>query len=136
MRKLCNPGDLTVSGMLSYQIGAVIHYQERQKRCLQGPPEINNHGYTFPNGRGERRSTTVSGRLSTPTRRRRTYNIQKLTYKNNHPQAHKRSYVKTLFKRAETQCSTPEAKEEEFRYLKRQFSLNGYQSSFIQKTLR
>ncbi len=43
---------------------------------------------------------------------------------------------KKLFKRVETHCSTPEAKEEELRYLTRQFSLNGYPISFVQKTLR
>ncbi len=44
--------------------------------------------------------------------------------------------VEHLFNRVETHCSTPETKEEELRYLKRKFSLNGYPSSFVQKTLR
>ncbi len=59
-----------------------------------------------------------------------------LFYKSNHPQTHKRSGVKTLFKRVATHCSTPEAIEEELPYLKRQFSLSDYPNSFVQKTLR
>ncbi len=53
-----------------------------------------------------------------------------------HPQAHNGRFVKTLMKRLDTHCHTSEAKEEELRYLKRQFSLNGYPRSFDQKTLR
>ncbi len=59
-----------------------------------------------------------------------------LSYKRNHPQAHKRSCVKTLCKRVETHCSTPKAKEEELRNIKRQFSRNGHPSLIVQKTLR
>ncbi len=77
-----------------------------------------------------------NGELTTSVFRKTTTTLQMLSYKSNHPQAHKRSCVKTLFKRVETHCSTPEAKEEELRNLKRKFSLNGYPSSFVQKTLR
>ncbi len=77
-----------------------------------------------------------NGELTTSVFRKTTNTSQMLSYKSNHPQAHKRSCVKTLFKRVEAHCSTPEAKEEELRYLKRQFSLNGNPSSFVQKTLR
>ncbi len=62
-----------------------------------------------------------------------TDTLQMLSFNNNHPQTHKRSCVKTLFKRVETHCSTPEAKKEEIRYLKLQFSPNNYPNSFIKK---
>ncbi len=70
------------------------------------------------------------GELITSVFLKTTNTVQRLSYKSNHPQAHKRSCVKTLFKRVEIHCTTPEAKEEEFRFLKRQFSLNGCPSSF------
>ncbi len=76
------------------------------------------------------------GELTTSVFRKTTNTLQMLAYNTNHPQAHKRSCVKTLFKRVEKHCSTPEAKEEELRYHKRQLSPNGYPSSFVQKTLR
>ncbi len=77
-----------------------------------------------------------NGELTTSVFRKTTNTLQMLSFNSNRPQTYKRSCVKTLSKRVETRCSTPEAKEEELRYLKRQFSLNGYPSSFIQKTLR
>ncbi len=77
-----------------------------------------------------------NGELTTSVFRKTANILQMLSYKSNHSQAHKRGCVKTLFKRVETHCSTPEAKEEALRYLKHQFSLNGYPRSFVQKTLR
>ncbi len=59
-----------------------------------------------------------NGELTTSVFRKTTNILQMLSYKSNHPQTHKRSCVKPLFKRVETHCSTPEAKEEELRYLK------------------
>ncbi len=56
-----------------------------------------------------------NGELTTSVFRKTTNTLQMLSYKSIHPQAHRRSYVKTLFKRVETHCSTPEAKEEELR---------------------
>ncbi len=47
---------------------------------------------------------------------------------------HIRSCAKTFFKRVETHGGTFEAKKEEIRYLKRQFSLTGYPKSFMKKT--
>ncbi len=64
---------------------------------------------------------------------RTTNFLQVLSFNSNHPQTHRRRCVKTLFKRVETHCSTPEAKEEEMRYLKRQVSLNGNPNSFLKK---
>ncbi len=65
------------------------------------------------------------GERTTSVFRKTTNTPQMLSYKSYHPQAHKRSCTKTIFKRVETHCSTPEAKDEELRYLKRQFSFNG-----------
>ncbi len=77
-----------------------------------------------------------NGEIRTLVFRKTTDTLQMHSYKSEHPQTHKRRCVKVLFKRVETHCSTPKAKEEELLYLKRQFFLTCFPSSFIQKTLQ
>ncbi len=55
-----------------------------------------------------------NGELTTSVFRDSTNTLQMLSFNSNHQQTHKRSCVKTLFKRVETHCSTPEAIKKKF----------------------
>ncbi|BHF67461.1 hypothetical protein SprV_0301048700 [Sparganum proliferum] len=59
-----------------------------------------------------------------------TNTIQVLNFNSNHPISHKRSYVRTLYRRVETHCSQPEDKIAELQYLRRVFKANGYPRNF------
>jgi hypothetical protein len=76
------------------------------------------------------------GDLETSVYRKATTTTQMLHFKSNHPVAHKRSCVNTLFRRADTHCSTAGSKIEEINYLYRLFYSNGYTRSFINKCRR
>ena len=76
------------------------------------------------------------GSLHTRVYRKATNTLQILSFHSNHPATHKRSCVKTLFRRVDTHCSSREAKKVETRYLWSQFTANGYPATFIRKTLR
>jgi hypothetical protein len=58
-----------------------------------------------------------------------------LNFRSNHPVAHKRSTVRTLFKRIETHCSTEFLQNEERRNLFKIFKQNEYPTKFIKKCL-
>ncbi|BHF83072.1 hypothetical protein SprV_0802621300 [Sparganum proliferum] len=62
--------------------------------------------------------------------------MQVLNFNSNHPISHKRSCVRTLFRRVETHCSEPEDKIAELQYLRRVFKANGYQHSFVNRCIR
>jgi quinol monooxygenase YgiN len=77
-----------------------------------------------------------NGCLQTSVYRKTTDTMQILHYKSNHPAAHKRSCVRTLFKRVATHCSSEEAKKTEREYLLKLFLSNGYPRSFIRNAQR
>ncbi|BHF71003.1 hypothetical protein SprV_0401405700 [Sparganum proliferum] len=57
-------------------------------------------------------------------------------FNSNHPISHKRSCVKTLYRRVETHCSEPEDKVAESQYLRRVFRENGYPRNFVNRCMR
>nr|VZI07939.1 unnamed protein product [Spirometra erinaceieuropaei] len=65
-----------------------------------------------------------------------TNTTQLLSFHSNHPVAHKRSCVKTLFKRIQSHCSKLEDRAREAHYLRDQFVQNGYPRAFIRRCLR
>ncbi|BHF80750.1 5'-AMP-activated protein kinase subunit beta-2 [Sparganum proliferum] len=79
---------------------------------------------------------TPNGELNTTVSRKATNTTQILNYHSNHPMAHKRSCVRTLFSRVKTHCSEPEGRVQELRHLRYQLARNGYPSSFVGRCLR
>nr|VZI46703.1 unnamed protein product [Spirometra erinaceieuropaei] len=67
----------------------------------------------------------LNGKLETTVYRKATNTTQLLSFHINHPVAHKRSCMETLFKRIQTHCSKPEDRAREARYLRDQFVQNG-----------
>ena len=78
----------------------------------------------------------ASGELHTEVYRKGTHTDQILSYNSNHPKCHKRSCIRTLFRRIETHCNTTEAKLREEKHLFQMFQNNGYPRSFIRRSLR
>nr|VZI43459.1 unnamed protein product [Spirometra erinaceieuropaei] len=76
------------------------------------------------------------GGLKTKVFRKATNTTQILNFNSNHPISHKRSCVRTLFRRVETHCSEPEDKVAESQYLRRVFRENGYPRNFVNRCLR
>ncbi|BHF63681.1 hypothetical protein SprV_0200667500 [Sparganum proliferum] len=74
----------------------------------------------------------VNGSLKTTVYRKATNTRQVLSYHINHPLCHKRSCVRSLYKRVDTYCSEPADKIAELHYLRRMFTSNGYPRSFIE----
>ncbi|KER20289.1 hypothetical protein T265_15354, partial [Opisthorchis viverrini] len=79
---------------------------------------------------------TTNGQLQTEVYEKETHTDQILNYHSNHPDCHKRSCIRTLFKRIETHCNTTEAKKKEERRLFETFRNNGYPRNFIWRCLR
>nr|VZH99527.1 unnamed protein product [Spirometra erinaceieuropaei] len=77
-----------------------------------------------------------NGELATSVYRKPTNTLQILSYNSNHPPQHKRSCVRTLYRRVETQCSTPAAKLNEIKLLRELFRANGYPRAFIERSRR
>nr|VZI42411.1 unnamed protein product [Spirometra erinaceieuropaei] len=71
------------------------------------------------------------GGLKTKVFRKATNTMQVLNFNSNHPISHKRSCVRTLYRRVETHCSEPEDKIAELKYLRRVFKVNGYPCNFV-----
>ncbi|BHF67448.1 hypothetical protein SprV_0301047400 [Sparganum proliferum] len=76
------------------------------------------------------------GGLKTKVFRKATNTMQVLNFNNNHPISHKRSCVRTLYRRVETHCSEPEDKIAELQYLRRVFKANGYPRNFVNRCIR
>ncbi|BHF77868.1 hypothetical protein SprV_0602097800 [Sparganum proliferum] len=76
------------------------------------------------------------GGLMTKVFRKATNTTQILNFNSNHPISHKRSCVRTLYRRAETHCSEPEDKIAESQYLRRVFRENGYPHNFVNWCMR
>nr|VZI46278.1 unnamed protein product [Spirometra erinaceieuropaei] len=77
-----------------------------------------------------------NGELATSVYRKPTNTLQILSYNSNHPPQHKRSCVRTLYRRVETHCSTPAAKLNEIKLLRELFRANGYPRAFIERSRR
>nr|VZI01584.1 unnamed protein product [Spirometra erinaceieuropaei] len=76
------------------------------------------------------------GELKTKVFRKATNTMQVLNFNSNHPISHKRSCVRTLYRRVETHCSEPEDKIAELQYLRRVFKANGYPRNFFDRCIR
>ncbi|BHF63461.1 hypothetical protein SprV_0200645300 [Sparganum proliferum] len=76
------------------------------------------------------------GGLKTKVFRKATNTMQVLNFNNNHPISHKRSCVRTLYRRVETHCNEPEDKTAELQYLRRVFTANGYPRNFVNLCIR
>nr|VZH94040.1 unnamed protein product [Spirometra erinaceieuropaei] len=76
------------------------------------------------------------GGLKTKVFRKATNTMKVLNLYSNHPISHKRSCVRTLFRRVETHCSEPEDKIAELQYLRRVFKANGYPRNFVDRCIR
>ncbi|BHF71354.1 hypothetical protein SprV_0401441200 [Sparganum proliferum] len=76
------------------------------------------------------------GELKTKVFRKATNTMQVLNFNSNHPISHKRSYVRTLYRRVETHCSEPEDKIAELQYLRRVFKANAYPRNFVDRCIR
>ncbi|BHF66380.1 hypothetical protein SprV_0200939700 [Sparganum proliferum] len=77
-----------------------------------------------------------SGGLKTKVFRKATNTMQVLNSNSNHPISHKRSRVRTLYRRVETHCSEPKDKIAELQYLRRVFTANGYPRNFVNRWIR
>nr|VZI52353.1 unnamed protein product [Spirometra erinaceieuropaei] len=76
------------------------------------------------------------GGLKTKVFRKATNTTQILNFNSNHPISHKRSCVRTLYRRVETHCSEPEDTVAESQYLQRVCRENGYSSNFVNRCMR
>ncbi|BHF80861.1 hypothetical protein SprV_0702398900 [Sparganum proliferum] len=76
------------------------------------------------------------GGLKTKVFRKATNTMQVLNFNSNHPISHKRSCVRTLYRRVETHCSEAEDKIAELQYLRRVFKANGYPRNFVNRCIR
>ncbi|BHF65909.1 hypothetical protein SprV_0200892300 [Sparganum proliferum] len=76
------------------------------------------------------------GGLQTKVFRKATNTMQVLNFNSKHPISHKRSCVRTLYRRVETHCSEPEDKIAELKYLRRVFKANGYPRNFVNRCMR
>nr|VZI10408.1 unnamed protein product [Spirometra erinaceieuropaei] len=75
------------------------------------------------------------GTLQTGVFRKATNTEKILHYNSNHPLSHKRSCVRTLFRRTNTHCSTEAEKLQERAFLWHLFLVNEYPRSFVNKCL-
>ncbi|BHF83695.1 hypothetical protein SprV_0902683900 [Sparganum proliferum] len=80
--------------------------------------------------------TLSDGGLATSVHRKDSSADVILNYESNHPAAHKRSCVQTLFHRAYRYCSSDDLLKKELASLYRLFRLNGYPVSFVKNCLR
>nr|VZI03808.1 unnamed protein product [Spirometra erinaceieuropaei] len=76
------------------------------------------------------------GELKTKVFRKATNTMQVLNFNSNHPISHKRSCVRTLYRRVETQCTEPEDKIFEPQHLRWVFKANGYPRNFFDRCIR
>ncbi|BHF72004.1 hypothetical protein SprV_0401506700 [Sparganum proliferum] len=76
------------------------------------------------------------GKLATSVHRKDSSAEIILNYGSNHPAAHKRSCVRTLFHRAYRICNSDDSLKKELAYLHRLFRSNGYPASFVKNCLR
>ncbi|BHF80446.1 hypothetical protein SprV_0702357400 [Sparganum proliferum] len=75
------------------------------------------------------------GGLKTKVFRKATNTMRALNFSSNHPISHKRSCVRTLYRRVETHCSEPEDKIAELQYLRRVFKASGCMRNFVNRCI-
>ncbi|KAA3679044.1 uncharacterized protein DEA37_0004506 [Paragonimus westermani] len=76
------------------------------------------------------------GKLETTVYRKPTTTGVILRFDSNHPACQLKSCVRTLFRRADTHCSSPELRRQERKHLFKLFASNGYPNSFIKASIR
>ncbi|BHF60323.1 hypothetical protein SprV_0100328700 [Sparganum proliferum] len=76
------------------------------------------------------------GGLKTKVFRKATNTMQVLNFNSNHSISHKRSCVRTLYRRVDTHCSEPEDKSAELQYLRWVFKANSYPRNFVNRCIR
>ncbi|BHF70851.1 hypothetical protein SprV_0401390400 [Sparganum proliferum] len=76
------------------------------------------------------------GALNTTVYRKATNTPRILSFLSNHPLSHKRSCVRTLYRRVETHCTEPADKKAEVQFLRKLFTANGYPGNFVEKCRR
>nr|VZI03321.1 unnamed protein product [Spirometra erinaceieuropaei] len=76
------------------------------------------------------------GALETTVYRKATNTSRILSFLSNHPLSHKRSCVRTLYRRVETHCTEPADKKAEVQFLRKLFTANGYPGNFVEKCRR
>nr|VZI34220.1 unnamed protein product [Spirometra erinaceieuropaei] len=76
------------------------------------------------------------GELKTKVFRKATDRMQALNFNSNRQISHKRSWVRTLYRRVETYGSELEDKIAELQYLRRIFKANGYRRNFFNRCIR
>ncbi|BHF81091.1 hypothetical protein SprV_0702422100 [Sparganum proliferum] len=76
------------------------------------------------------------GGLKTKVFRKATNTMQVLNSNSNHPISHKRSCVRTLYRRVETHFSEPEDTIAELQYLRRVFKAHDYPRNFVNWCIR
>nr|VZI36625.1 unnamed protein product [Spirometra erinaceieuropaei] len=77
-----------------------------------------------------------NGDLAASVYRKPTNTQQILSYNSNNPPQYKGSFVRTLYRRVKTHCSTPAAKLDEIKLLRELFRANGYPRAFIEQGRR
>ncbi|BHF77917.1 hypothetical protein SprV_0602102700 [Sparganum proliferum] len=76
------------------------------------------------------------GGLKTNVFRTAKNTMQALNFNSKHPISHKRNCVRTLYRRVETNCSEPEDKIAELKYLRWVIEANGYPPNFVNWCIR
>nr|VZI37089.1 unnamed protein product [Spirometra erinaceieuropaei] len=74
--------------------------------------------------------------LATSVYRKPTNTLQMFSYNSNLPLQHKRSCVRTLYRRVETHCSMPAAKLDDIKRLRELLRANAYPRAFIERSRR
>nr|VZI30570.1 unnamed protein product [Spirometra erinaceieuropaei] len=75
------------------------------------------------------------GGLKTNVFRKATYTMQVLKFNSNHPISHKRSCVRTLYRRVDTHRNELEDRIAELQYFRRIFKANGYPRNFVNRCI-
>nr|VZI42595.1 unnamed protein product [Spirometra erinaceieuropaei] len=73
------------------------------------------------------------GGLKTKVFGKATNTTQILNFNSNHPISHKRSCVRALYRRVETNCSEMDDRAADLQYLRRVMRANGYPSNFVNR---
>lgn len=75
------------------------------------------------------------GTLETSVYRKPTHTDNMLHAASNHPTSHKASCIRSLYRRVDTHCSSPAAKEQEIATLRRMCLTNGYRPATVKRWL-
>eukprot|EP00061_Rhincodon_typus_P007987 g30189.t1 len=92
--------------------------------------EENNNQLLFLDVRVEH---MTNREFQTSVYRKATHADQIFNFHSNHPNIHKQSCVRTLFKWATNRCNMPELRKKEEAHLSKIFAVNGYPHNFIHR---